>query len=253
MKLLLLGYGRMGRAVEAIARERGHEITAVLDAAENPDGAGITDEALAGARVAIDFTTPATVLPNVRRAAALGVNVVVGTTGWEDDRPAVEAAVREAGTGLLHAPNFSIGMLLFTRIVSEAARLMDRVDAYDVHLAEAHHRHKTDHPSGTARRLIEVLLAEVRRKERWSMELAAGAAVDPETLQVSVTRAGEIAGIHTVAFDGPDDRIILRHEAAHRTGFARGAVLAAEWLEGRSGLHTMTHLMNDLLAEGSAE
>jgi len=248
MKIALFGYGRMGRAVEAVATERSHVITARLDDVSNADGTGVTDEALSGARMAIDFSTADAVLPNVRAAATLGVDVVVGTTGWESDREAVEAAVREAGTGLLHAPNFSIGMLFFTRLVEAAARMANGLTDYDVHLFEAHHRHKTDHPSGTARRLADVLVQGLERKHAWTLDLEEGSRHDPSSLQVSVVRSGEIPGIHEVAFDGPDDTIQLRHEARSRTGFARGAVLAAEWLEGRPGVHTMDDLMNELLA-----
>jgi 4-hydroxy-tetrahydrodipicolinate reductase len=247
MKLALFGYGRMGREVEELARERGHHVTVTLDEFSNPDGKGITEDALAGATVAVDFSTASAVLPNVRRASALGISVVVGTTGWEEDLRSVEAAVREAGTGLLFAPNFSIGMLLFSRIVQGAARLVNPFEELDVHLHEAHHRYKTDHPSGTARRLAEILVRELARKDRWTAELVEGVSIDPGTLQVAVTRAGEIPGIHEVGIEGPDDRILLRHEARSRRGFAQGALLAAQWLDGRSGVFTMDDLVNDLL------
>lgn len=243
--LALFGAGRMGREVEAVALERGHRIALRLDRASNPDGAGITPEALGDARVAIDFTTGGSVLPNVRAAAAAGIGVVVGTTGWDADREAVETAVRQAGTGLLHAPNFSLGMLLFMRIVDEAARLVDGVGGYDVHLWEAHHRHKADHPGGTARRLAESLVARLGGKRSWDASLPPGEPVDPETLQVAVLRAGEIPGTHAVGVEGPDDRIEIRHEARSRRGFARGAVLAAEWLAGRSGVFTLDDLLED--------
>lgn len=235
--------------MESIARERGHEIAAILDEPDNENGAGVTEAVLADARVAIDFSTAEAVRPTVTRLAHLGVNAVVGTTGWEGDREAIEAAVREAGTGLLHSPNFSIGMLSFIRIVEAAARVADRVGDYDVALAETHHRHKVDHPGGTARRLAELLVAGLRAKSGWSTELAAGEPIDPEVLQVAVSRVGEVPGIHTVNLEGPDDRIELRHEARSRNGFARGAVLAAEWLEGRAGVFTMSDLMADLLGE----
>jgi 4-hydroxy-tetrahydrodipicolinate reductase len=243
MKLALIGSGRMGREVEAVALERGHEITARLDSRNNAGGAGITRDGVAGAGIAIDFSTSHAVPANALAAAALGLGLVIGTTGWEDHLAEVEAAVREAGTGLLHAPNFSIGMLLFMRVVDEAARLVNGLDDFDVHLSEAHHRHKIDHPGGTARRLAETLVARVDRKRGWSTKLQQGHAVDPDLVQISVTRAGDIAGVHTVGLDGPDDRIELRHEARNRRGFARGAVVAAEWLEGRTGIFTLDDLL----------
>lgn len=247
MKLALFGYGRMGRAVEEVARTRGHEVGPVLDELDNPGGRGITPESLAGARVAVDFSVAGAVPGNVREAARHGVNVVVGTTGWDAEREAVENAVRNAGTAILSAPNFSIGMLLFERIVRAAARLVDGVDeleAYDVHLFETHHRQKTDHPSGTARRLAELLVRELDAKAGWSGELEEGARVDEALLQVGISRAGSVFGIHSVGIDGPNDRILLQHEARSRAGFAQGAVLAAEWIADRSGVFTMKDVLS---------
>ncbi|MSR22231.1 MAG: 4-hydroxy-tetrahydrodipicolinate reductase [Gemmatimonadetes bacterium] len=245
MKLALFGYGRMGRAVEEVAKERGHQITAILDEFSSPGGSGITAESMDGARVAVDFSTAVAVLPNVCKAAALGVSVVVGTTGWDDDRAAVEACVRKAGTGLLHAPNFSVGMFLFTRLAETAAGLANTMEGYDVHLFEEHHRHKVDHPGGTARGLADLLVRGLDSKDGWT-ELTPGVAPDPRLLQLSVARVGENPGMHEIVLDGPDDRIVLRHEAKNRAGFARGAVLAAEWLENRTGIYTMADLMGQI-------
>ena len=249
MKLALLGYGRMGRVAETVALERGHEVALILDEFSNEGGAGITSKALQGARVAIDFSVSSAVQDNVRQAAEHGVNVVVGTTGWEEEREAIEDLVREAGTGFLSAPNFSIGMLLFTWIVQSAIRLLNQVDDYDVHLSETHHRHKSDHPGGTARRLADLVVHELDRKTRWTSELRDGTPVDPGELQVTVARVGSVPGVHALGIEGPDDRIELRHEARGRAGFARGAVLAAEWLEGRSGVFTMSDVMRELLGD----
>ena len=246
MKLALFGYGRMGRAVEEVARARGHEVGPVLDELDNQGGQGITLASLAGARVAVDFSVAAAVPDNVREAARHGVNVVVGTTGWDAAREAVEDAVRSAGTAILTAPNFSIGMLLFERIVRAAACLADGVqelEAYDVHLSETHHRKKTDHPSGTARRLAELLVRELDAKKGWTRDLEEGAPVDEALVHVGVARAGSVFGIHTVGIDGPNDRIVLQHEARSRAGFARGAVLAAEWIQERSGVFTMQDVL----------
>lgn len=251
MKLALFGYGRMGRVVEEIAPQRGHEVALILDEFSNPDGSGITAEALDGARMAIDFSTAAAVGTNIRRAAQLGVSVVVGTTGWEEDREGAEGIVREAGTGLLVAPNLSVGMLLFTRIVQAAARMVNRVEDYDVHLWEKHHRHKVDHPSGTARRLADLLVETLDQKDGWTTRLEAGYTMDPKQLQVAVSRVGEVPGVHGVGIEGPDDHIELVHEARTRNGFARGALVAAEWLEGRSGVFTMTDVLEDMLGGGS--
>jgi 4-hydroxy-tetrahydrodipicolinate reductase len=247
VRLALFGHGRMGRATETIAIERGHEVSCILDELSNEGGEGITRPALDGAHVAIDFSVAAAVHDNVCHAAELGVSVVVGTTGWEKEKEAVEAIARGAEIGLLTAPNFSVGMLLFMRVIRFASRLANQVDEYDVHLAETHHRHKADHPGGTARRLATIVLEELERKSGWTAELPDGAPLDPGRLHLSISRVGSVPGVHSMALEGPDDRIELRHEARSRVGFARGAVLAAEWLEGRSGIFSMEDVMADLL------
>ena len=252
MRLAIVGYGRMGRAVEEVAGARGHDVGPILDEPDNPDGRGITPEILDGASVAVDFSIAGAVAANVQALARNAVNVVVGTTGWDAEREAVEASVLRAGTAILSAPNFSIGMLLFERIVRAAARLVDGargLEAYDVHLSETHHRKKTDHPSGTARRLAELLVRELDAKTGWSQELHEGAAVDQAVLQVSASRVGAVFGTHSVGIDGPDDRIVLRHEARSRRGFALGAVLAAEWIEGRAGVFTLKDVLGGRMGD----
>ena len=244
MKIAIVGYGRMGRAVEEAAEERGHEIVARLDLPESEGGRGPAAEALAGADVAIEFSVPDAAPGNVMAAAAAGVDAVVGTTGWYDRLDEVRAAVEDAGTGLVYAPNFSLGTQLFFRLARLAGQLCDRLDEYDAYVLEAHHRHKADHPSGTARKLAELLLAEIARKRSWALGPGAGP-VDASVLQVSAVRAGEIPGVHVVGLEGPHDRIELRHEARGRAGFARGAVEAAEWVRGRKGVFSL----EDMLAE----
>jgi 4-hydroxy-tetrahydrodipicolinate reductase len=246
MELVLFGTGRMGREVEEVALERGHTVVARIDSDPRSRHALEALDPAAGA-VGIDFSTADAVLPNARVAAEAGLDLVVGTTGWEAVRTQVEAVVLESGRGLLHAPNFSLGMLLFFRIVEETARLADALDDYDVHLWEAHHRHKRDHPGGTARRLADLLVENIARKDGWELSLPTDEPVAPETLQVAVLRAGEIPGVHAVGLEGPDDRIELRHEARSRKGFARGAVTAAEWLRGRRGIFTLADLLTDRL------
>ncbi|MBW3535712.1 MAG: 4-hydroxy-tetrahydrodipicolinate reductase [Gemmatimonadetes bacterium] len=238
MRLALVGYGRMGRAVEAVALQRGHDVVARVERGDEL-AAGLRD-----AEVAVDFTVPDAVLDTVRGAAAAGVPLVVGTTGWYDRTEDVRRIVEASGTGLLWAPNFSMGVQLFFRLAREAGRLVDALEEYDVSLHEAHHRHKLDHPSGTGRRLADLLVEALARKERWEEGPFEGAP-DPAVLEVTSSRAGEVPGTHVVALDGPDDRVELRHEARGRDGFARGAVLAAEWLRGRTGFHDI----DDMLAE----
>ncbi len=264
LSLALLGGGRMGREVAGAARSRGHSIVLVVGG----DGVGPDTPApiprldspeplvRSGARVAIDVSVAGAVEGHVRHCAAAGVDLVVGTTGWEPRREAVIRSVEESGIGLLEAPNFSLGVNLFFRIVAEAARLIEgpgREGEYDAVLHEAHHRHKVDHPGGTARRLAEIVVERLSTKERWSHELPSTGAVDPATLQVGVTRAGEIPGMHTLSFEGPDDRIELRHEARGRGGFARGAVMGAEWIRGRPGVFSMEDLLDAFDAPDASE
>jgi 4-hydroxy-tetrahydrodipicolinate reductase len=239
MRLALLGYGRMGHEVEAAALQRGHEVVAVVD-----DPAGATRGSLGEAQVAIDFSTPDAALPNIRKITSAGLDLVVGTTGWYAGLQDAQAAVKGAGTGLLWAPNFSLGVQLFLRLVREAGRLVDALDEYDVVVHEVHHRHKLDHPSGTAAKLADMLVAQVARKDRWKEGPPEGAP-DPRVLWVSSSRAGEVPGTHVIGLEGPDDAIELRHTARGRAGFARGAVVAAEWISGRKGFFSI----DDMLAE----
>lgn len=247
MKLALVGYGRMGRAVEAAALEMGHEVVARLERGDTP-----TPAALAGAEVAVEFTRPEAAPDTLVRLAEAGIDVACGTTGWLDALPRVRAAVEASGTGLLVAPNFSLGVAVFTRLVRRAARLAAAVPDYDVHLHEAHHRHKVDHPSGTARMLAEALVAALDRKHRW-LESPPEGPPDPGVLYVSVARAGEIAGTHLVMLEGPHDRIELRHEARDRGAFARGAVEGAAWVRGRPGVHSLDAWLAHRLGPAAAD
>ncbi len=242
MKLALVGYGKMGRAVENVAMEKGHEVVARID--PTLDTRDINVDTLGGAEVAVEFSVPNGAVDNITALASAGVHVVVGTTGWHERIHDAEAAVNAAGTGMIHAANFSLGVHLFLRLTRMAGKMADALSEYDVHVREAHHRHKVDHPSGTAISLADILIEELARKESWSAALPDGEP-DPQVLYVASERVGETAGTHVVGLEGPDDRIELRHEARSRAGFARGAVAAAEWIQGRSGVFTL----DDMLAE----
>ncbi len=239
MRIALVGYGRMGREVERAALAAGDEVVARLD----QDGA-LTPGTLEGAEVAVEFSVPAAAPDNLLRLAELGVDAVCGTTGWYDRLPEVREAVEAQGSGLVYSPNFSLGVALFRQLVTEAATRLDALEEYDIYLHETHHRHKLDHPSGTARVLAETVVDANRRKARWQEGPPEGLP-DPETLWVSVTRAGEVPGTHVVGIEGPDDRIELRHDARGRGGFARGALEAARWIRGRSGVFTLEAFLAD--------
>lgn len=244
MRIVLLGDGRMGAEVSAAAAAAGHTVLARLGRRELEDE-GALSARIAGADVAIDFTAAEQVPRSVRAAAAAGVDLVVGTTGWTRDQVDFRP-VAQAGHGVVYGANFSLGVHLFLRLTKEAARLAGAAEGYDVHVEEIHHRYKRDHPSGTGIRLAEAVLGEIGGKTRWAPGPPEGAP-DPTVLYVTSVRSGEVPGTHVVGLEGPDDRIELRHEARSRKGFALGAVRSAEWVHGRRGIHTFEEVAADLL------
>jgi 4-hydroxy-tetrahydrodipicolinate reductase len=237
VKIAVVGYGRMGREVESVLRERSHEPVVVPRGQPYP----------AGCVVGIDFTKGEAVAENVRRAIEAGSRYVVGTTGWEAQRQEVERFVKSTNLGLVHAANFSLGVNLFYRIVREAAALFARFPDYDPYILERHHRQKRDAPSGTARALAMAMEKAMAPRLRATTEL--GAALPPDRFHVSVVRAGGIVGDHAVGFDSGGDEILLEHRARSRRGFALGAVMAAEWIATRSGVYVFETVLADLLGE----
>ena len=201
MKIALIGYGKMGREVERVAAQRGHTISGKID----PEGTDTTQplisaSSLGAADVGIEFTNPGAVLENLRLMAALRTPVVVGTTGWYQHLPQVEELVRNSGIGLVYAPNFSLGVNLFYQIVARAAGLFQPFNEYDVSLSETHHRQKLDSPSGTAKKLIEIIQAKFPRKKKVVTDSLNRAIADDE-LHVTSLRTGHVPGIHSVLFD----------------------------------------------------
>jgi 4-hydroxy-tetrahydrodipicolinate reductase len=226
IRLALIGMGKMGRALAALAPERGFRVVAELDPAQ-PDYAGISRQALRGADVAIDFTTPDAAPANARACAAAGCPVVVGTTGWYDQLPAVAAEIERAGGAILTAPNFSVGVAVFDRVVAEAARLLGQIGGFDAHLVETHHAAKVDAPSGTAGKLVKTASAAFGR-----------------AIPVTSIRTGHVPGTHEIIFDAPFEQVRLVHEARDRRVFAEGALLAARWLVGRRGIFSLTDVLS---------
>ena len=231
MKIALLGYGKMGKLVEAIALRQGLEIGPKLDINENPDGSGITAAAMEGVDVAIEFSQPDAVLANIEAAARAGVHVVVGTTGWSDKRSRVEQIVLDSGIGLVYGANFSLGMNLFFEIVSYSARLIGMLPQYDAYLSEEHHRAKKDAPSGTALNLLDLMRPHLSNPN----------------LSIASIRAGSIPGTHVIGFDSEADTIIMEHRARSRQGFAEGAVLAARWIAGRKGIYDFRQVFREIV------
>jgi 4-hydroxy-tetrahydrodipicolinate reductase len=220
-RLAIVGYGKMGRLIEQLAPEYGFAVSLKLDEFNNAAFEGITAENFRGVDVAIDFSIPAAVRRNVEGIAALGVNMVIGTTGWQEHAEAVKAAVALHGTGLVWSPNYSIGVNAFFRLVAEAARLLASEAEYGAWAWEIHHAAKKDAPSGTLLKLVEEM-----KKAGYTRKI-----------DVSSNRAGAHPGTHEIGFDSPADTITLRHTARSREGFARGALKAAQWVIGKKGFH----------------
>jgi len=252
VKLALLGYGRMGHEVEAAAAASGHDVVLRLDIADNEGGSGVSADAFADIDVAVDFSQPGAVFDNVDHATAIGVPVVVGTTGWGDRFDEIRSLVEQRGGALVHGANFSIGANLFFRLVDDASRLFDRFDEYDAYVFEHHHRDKVDAPSGTALRAARLLIAGSRRKDTIQAGNPPGA-IARNALHVASLRAGAAFGEHRVGFDGSADAVQLVHTARGREGFARGALLAAEWIVGRAGFFEFDAVLDDLLGGENEE
>jgi 4-hydroxy-tetrahydrodipicolinate reductase len=231
MRIALIGYGKMGREIESIARQQGETIAQVFEI-----GNVVRPESLGDVDVCIDFSMPDAVLSNIRAAVAARRDIVVGTTGWYQHLPELKNEVKESG--LLYSANFSLGMNYFFRLVRRAGELMNGAAEYDPYVHEVHHRQKLDSPSGTALRLARILMETIDRKKEILTQPSVGQ-IGPEMLHVTSTRAGVVAGTHTVAFDSEADFIELKHIAKTRQGFALGALAAARWLHGRKGIYTM--------------
>ncbi len=231
----------MGQAVAALAPDRDHAIIAEFDS-DRPLAEATPDSF--DADVVIDFSLPSVALNHLQWYCENDQPAVVGTTGWYDDLPQVREWVKEHGATILYAPNFSIGVAVLRRAVASVGPLLDALPDYDAFVHEIHHTNKVDSPSGTARMLGEVLIDQLQRKTHIDAE-AQHDRIDPEALHVSSTRAGSVFGEHTVAFDSPYDRIELEHRAKSRHGFAFGALRAAEWLDGRTGLFTLDDVLDD--------
>ena len=231
----------MGKAVEALALDAGHDVVARFNT-EHPLADAEDASALNGADVVIDFSLPALALSHIHQYCRWNQAAVVGTTGWYEGLDQVRAWVDESETGLLYAPNFSLGVALLVRALRGVAPLLERLPEFDVAVHEAHHTGKVDSPSGTALLLSRVLLDGLSRKTHLETETQ-HQRIDPHALHVTSSRRGSVFGEHTVYLDSPFDAIAFLHQAKNRKGFAFGALKAAEWLPGRRGLFTLDDLL----------
>ena len=226
-RLAIVGYGKMGRLIEQLAPEYGFAVALKLDEFNNAGFEALTAENFRGIDVAIDFSIPAAVRRNVEGIAPLGVNIVIGTTGWLEHVDAVKRAVQANGIGLVWSPNYSIGVNAFFRLVSEAARLLERQPEYGAWAWEIHHSTKKDAPSGTLLKLVDEM-----KKAGYTRAISTGS-----------NRAGAHPGTHEIGFDSSADTITLRHTARSREGFARGALQAARWVVGKKGFHEFAEIV----------
>lgn len=229
MKIALIGYGAMGKLIRTLAEEKGHEIAVVIDDADAGLSAADPAGKLAGADVAIDFTIAEAVRRNVEACVLAGVPLVEGTTGWNSQRDEIERLVSEGNGAMVFGANFSIGVNLFYRIADFAAELFAKFPEYEAFIEEQHHSRKKDAPSGTALKLKDIVAKHI-----------------DTDFSVSATRAGNIPGTHHVGFDGPADQILLEHTARSREGFAAGAILAAEWIVGKTGFYEFTDAIDEI-------
>jgi 4-hydroxy-tetrahydrodipicolinate reductase len=247
MKIAIIGYGRMGREIKKRAQEHGIEVVSVIDpVAVGVPFKDITSESLEGADVAIEFTSPEAAVSNIEKAAKLGVNMVVGTTGWTGDVKKVRKIVEDSGIGFIYAPNFSVGVNVFYEVVKHASILFDKLEDYDVLCHEWHHKGKVDSPSGTARKIAQTVLSEMKRKDLTVYQCLNRKRESGE-LHVSSTRGGWVPGTHEVVFDSEFDSIELVHRARNRDGLAAGALKAAGWIEGKKGFYEFADFLQETL------
>lgn len=249
MKIALIGYGKMGKMIEQIAKARGHEIVCIIDIDNQQD---FDSEAFKSADVAIEFTNPTAAYGNYLRAFKNNVKVVSGSTGWMKDHgdDVRKMCSAEGGQTLFWASNFSIGVAIFSAVNRYLAKIMNGFPQYDVRMEETHHIHKLDAPSGTAITLAEEIIKDIDRKKSWTkgvQRLADGTVegtneVPSDELPIESIRRDEVPGIHSVIYDSDADCITITHDAHSRKGFALGAVLAAEYTKDHKGLLTISDM-----------
>lgn len=250
MKIALIGYGKMGKTIEKIALERGHEIVSIIDIDNRGDMDG---DAFRSADVAIEFTAPSVAFDNCMKAMDAGVKVVSGSTGWfQQNEEVMRRRCETEGKTLFWSSNFSLGVAIFSAVNRYLAKIMNSFDTYGVSMEETHHIHKLDAPSGTAITLAEGIIENLDRKSSWVMgdltnpDGTVTKGNEPQVLELKIDaiRRGEVPGIHSVTYDSPADTITITHDAHNRSGFALGAVIAAEYVKEHEGMLGMNNLFN---------
>lgn len=230
MKIALIGYGKMGRLVHDLAKEKGHSIVATIDSKTTLNSPA-AKQAVSLADVCIDFSTPHTVLENVKILSSMKKNIVMGTTGWDCYVHEIKDIIAKSDTGFISSPNFSIGVALYLRMIEQSAELMASFDQYKVAGTEIHHSTKQDAPSGTSKAIAKKLNKHLSR-----------------AVSFTSIREGDVPGTHSIEYNSPIDSITLTHTAHNREGFAHGALIAAQWLNGKKGIFTQDDLLDGLLS-----
>ncbi len=247
MKIAIVGYGQMGKMIEEAAKERGVTVVSTIDPnTKDAKFKEITKESLHDVDVCIDFTHPSVIMGNIKKYCELKKNVVIGTTGWYEHMSDVKSMVKNAGIGCIWSGNFSIGVNMFFKIIEEAAKVANNLDDYDIMGVEYHHNKKADSPSGTMKMIGDILLNNIERKKT-AVYTMLERQIKPDEIQLSSVRGGKIPGIHEITFDSDADSITLTHTARTRKGFAKGAVMAAEFLNGKKGFYTINDLMDKII------
>ena len=233
MKIAIIGYGKMGHEIERAAKLKGVAVQCIIDP-KNPDAThkSIDEKSMQNVDVCIDFTRPDAVLGNINKISKFKKNIVVGTTGWHNNLEEAKETAIKNNIGLIYASNFSIGVNVFFRIIENAAKIMNNLDDYDVFGYELHHNKKLDSPSGTAKSIEQILVSNIKRKKE---------------VPFASVRAGSIPGTHVVGFDSSADTIELKHTARNREGFALGAIMAAEWINGKKGFYNIDDMMKEII------
>ncbi len=239
LKIALLGYGKMGKEIEMIAQKKAHQIIARIDNLEDWE---TYSNQLKLADIAIDFSTPETVKDNIFRCFEMNLPIIVGTTGWNEDLEEIREDCINRNASMVWASNFSIGMNIFFKINTLLAKMTAKFPEYRAHIHEIHHTQKLDAPSGTAISIANGILEKNKNMESWELleDLNTRSA---EILPITYSREGEVPGTHMITYQSEIDEIIIKHEAKNRKGFAAGAVLAAEWLIGKTGFFSMDDVM----------
>jgi 4-hydroxy-tetrahydrodipicolinate reductase len=241
----IIGYGKMGQLIEKIAIDKGHNVNAIIDPVHKDAQKEINEENLKNIDVCIDFTHPKCAIDNIKKLATLKKNMVIGTTGWYDKMDEVKQIVKESGVGFIWSGNYSIGVNAFFEIIKHASKIMNNLKDYDIMATEVHHNGKADSPSGTAEMIGKILIDNITRKEKLVKDRL-NRKIDSNELHLASIRGGSVPGTHTIYFDSLQDTIELKHTARNREGFAKGAVLACEFINKKKGFYSINDLMKDI-------